>query len=409
MLTQKTPISVSKQSLRRERTRYDDGQLEIRNEVMTPQTAQSPILLALVGENTQGQNVFLYPGDRVSIGRHSENQLSVHDDEVSGKHCAITYGDTGFIIEDLGSSNGTYVDAKAINGPTLLQINQKVQVGLSLLKLFPPNADLPVLPNTRLIRILGAGNQGRVYEARLSQEPMHAALKVMHSDLSEKDRIRCQREAELQSKLHHTAIARSYGLHEINGHLVLVSELIHGQSLRDFLASNGPVGWKVTVELGSIAASAMAYAHKNGVLHRDLNPSNLIIERGSRKLKIIDFGLAKKSTKSETSVGLTSQGVMIGTYAYMPKEAFYDGRDLDQSADVFSLAATLYELMTGVVPFPARTIGEHLALRERPIAALGPEYPRALTGIFQKALHTHSAGRYQQMEELAKAFQSLVN
>ncbi|MDF1665541.1 MAG: serine/threonine-protein kinase [Planctomycetota bacterium] len=362
---------------------------------MIPQTSQSPILLALVGENTQGQNVFLYPGDRVSIGRHSQNQLSFNDDEVSGKHCAITYGQTGFVIEDLGSSNGTFVDAKAINGPTQLQINQKVQVGLSLLKLFPPNTDLPQLPNTRLIRILGAGNQGRVYEARLSQEPTHAALKVMHSDLSKKDKIRCQREAELQAKLHHPAIARNYGLHEINGHLVLVSELIRGQSLKDFLVSNGPVGWKVAVELGAVAATAMAYAHKNGVLHRDLNPSNLVIEKESRKLKIIDFGLAKKATKSETSVGLTSQGVMIGTYAYMPKEAFYDGRDLDQTADVFSLAATLYELMTGTVPFPARTIGEHLAMREQPIPALSAEYPKALTPLFQRALHTLPSNTWQ--------------
>lgn len=376
---------------------------------MIPQTAQPPILLALVGENTQGQNVFLYPGDRVSIGRHSQNQLSFQDDEVSGKHCTITYHDHGFVIEDLGSSNGTFLDAKAIKGPTPLKINQKVQVGLSLLKLFPPNPDLPKLPNTRLIRFLGAGAQGRVYEAILSQEPIQAALKVMHSDLSEKDKARCQREAELQAKLHHSAIARNYGLHEINGHLVLVSELIHGQSLKNFLESNGPVSWKVAAELGSVASTAMAYAHNNGVLHRDLNPSNLIIQKGSRKLKIIDFGLAKKSTKSETSVGLTSQGVMIGTYAYMPKEAFYDGRDLDQTADIFSLAATLYELMTGRVPFPARTIGEHLAMRERPIPPLNASYPGGLNGLFRRALHTQPSGRFQKMEDLAEAFQSLLS
>lgn len=375
---------------------------------MTDHSPRPPVLLALVGEKSQGHNVILYPGDRVSIGRHPKNQLSFQDDELSGNHCAITYGEAGFVLEDLGSSNGTFIDAVPVKGPTPLNFNQKVQVGLSLLKLFRPNEELPTLPNTRLIRILGAGAQGRVYEAKLSQEPQQAAIKVMHADLGKKDKIRCQREAELQLKLTHPAIAKSYGLHEINGHLVLVSELIQGQSLRDHLESQGPVSWKLATELGIVAASAMAYAHENGVLHRDLNPSNLIIQRGSRKLKIIDFGLAKKSSQEETTVGLTSQGVMIGTYAYMPKEAFFDGRDLDRTADVFSLAATLYELISGTVPFPARTIGQHLSLRDKPAPPITKACPQALNQVLQRALQAQPAQRFQSMNQFGEALKTAL-
>jgi serine/threonine protein kinase len=375
---------------------------------MTSQQSFPPLLLALIGKQTDGQNIFIYPGDQIVIGRHPTADLTVQDDEVSGKHCRLTYGQTGLIVEDLGSSNGTYVGGRLLTKRSEINPDQGIQVGLSILKFFPPDPEFPVLDGTRLYRVLGVGVQGRVYEAQLPNMAVRAALKVMHSDMTVKDRIRCQREAQIQASLDHTAIARCHGLHDVDGVLFLISEYIDGQNLLSHLAEQGPLPWKLAVELGLTATQALAYAHGRGVLHRDIKPGNLIIEKNSHKLKIIDFGIAKRESQDDTSVDLTSQGVMIGTYAYMAKEAFLDGQNLTAAADIFSLGATLYELMTGHEPFRARTLREHLEMREQPIPPLGDVCPAPMNELLQMALNPRPEDRYPNMETFGKALQSIL-
>jgi eukaryotic-like serine/threonine-protein kinase len=369
---------------------------------MLSQNHYPPRLLALIGKRSAGHNIFLYLGDRVIVGRQSNIGLPLPDDEVSAQHCAVTYREQGLFVEDLGSCNGTYLARRRIHQAELIKAGQLIQLGVSTLKLFPPDPELPELPNTRLIRLLGIGGQARVYEAQVPQVPHRVALKVMYPDLTDKDRVRCHREASLQATLNHPNIARCFGFYEESGELVLVNELILGQSLEIHLKEKRPLLWEAAVDLGHVAAMAFAHAHRKGVLHRDIKPGNLIIEEESRQLKIIDFGLAKRSS-NEANIGLTSMGAMIGTYGYMAKEAFFDGRDLDYAADIFSLGATLYQLISGREPFPALTIRQHLELRERPIEPITDSCPAELAYVLQKALNTQPQDRYPNMEAFAGA------
>lgn len=264
----------------------------------------------------------------------------------------------------------------------------------------------------RIVRRLGAGGMGVVYEAEDTKLGRRVALKFLpesaNRDAQTKERF--LREARSASVLNHPGICTIHAIEDHDGHSFIAMELLEGQTL-DKLLSSGPLPIPRVVEIGIQLSDALDAAHKKGIVHRDIKPGNIfVIERGA--VKILDFGLAKLTpqgsisadtiSEQETMV-LTSPGTAVGTIAYMsPEQA--RGEDLDSRSDLFSLGAVLYETITGRRAFPGATsavVFDNI-LRNTPVLpmALNPQTPPELERILNKALEKDRELRYQSAAEL---------
>jgi len=266
----------------------------------------------------------------------------------------------------------------------------------------------------RVLRKLGSGGMGVVYEAEDTKLGRRVALKFLpeesHRDPQALERF--LREARAASSLNHSGICTIHAIEEHQAKTFIAMELLEGQTL-DKLLRQGAIPLVRTIEIGIQLADALDAAHKKGIIHRDIKPANIFVtERGA--VKILDFGLAKLTTEhhafadgetigdTETSL-LTSPGTAVGTIAYMsPEQA--RGEELDARSDLFSLGAVLYQVVTGKQPFPGSTsavVFDNI-LRNTPVAPVStnPEVPGELERILNKALEKDRDVRYQVAAEL---------
>jgi eukaryotic-like serine/threonine-protein kinase len=265
----------------------------------------------------------------------------------------------------------------------------------------------------RIVRQLGAGGMGVVYEAMDIKLERRVALKFLpetsHRNPQALERL--LREARSASALNHVGICTIHAIEEHDGRTFIAMELLEGHTLEQVLKL-GPLPISRTVDIGIQLADALDSAHKKSVVHRDIKPSNIFVtDRGP--IKILDFGLAKLiqgeqinlegQTVSDQTLLLTSPGTAVGTIAYMsPEQA--RGEELDARSDIFSLGAVIYEMVTGKVPFPgnASAVVFDSILNKAPVApvTLNPDTPPELERILNKALDKDREIRYQGAAEL---------
>ncbi|MBI3206155.1 MAG: serine/threonine protein kinase [Myxococcales bacterium] len=240
--------------------------------------------------------------------------------------------------------------------------------------------------------LLGEGGMGRVFRARDESTGESVALKLMQSDTLEHAQ-RFAREAQLSARVLHPNVLSVREAITIDhaGTLALVMELLHGESLEQRLRR---VGALELVEVKRIAldlSRAAGAAHAQGIVHRDIKPANVFLEASGR-LRLLDFGLAKAFTTHpalSTLMRLTESGTVLGTPSYMAPEQVRGESDIDARADVWSLGAVVYRLLSGRPPVVGKSYGEIFRRMSEPIpplAALRADLPSSLAPVVEFAL-----------------------
>jgi eukaryotic-like serine/threonine-protein kinase len=268
----------------------------------------------------------------------------------------------------------------------------------------------------RVERVLGQGGMGVVVVARHLQLGERVAIKFPLARLSARDDVvvRWVREGRAAMRIRSQHVARVYDVGTLeNGEPYLVMEYLVGRDLAAVLAEQGPLAVEEAVEHVLQATEALAEAHAQGIIHRDLKPSNLFLTRGadsSPVIKVLDFGAAKTTTfGAETP--LTAPTGVVGTPLFMAPEQMRSQGPIDARADIWSLGATLYTLLTGKPPFSAGSlveIHEHI-LRGAPcLSASRPDAPAALEAIVLRCMQTEPGERYASVAELAEALAAVA-
>jgi serine/threonine protein kinase/tetratricopeptide (TPR) repeat protein len=253
-----------------------------------------------------------------------------------------------------------------------------------------------------VIRSLGSGGMGVVYEAQDTRLPRSVALKFLKPALSKNvDAVRrFKREARLASSLNHPNICTILDIDESDGQSFIAMELLHGRSLKDRLASS-VMSLTELLDVGIQVADALATAHGQGIMHRDITPGNIFLTDAG-PVKVLDFGLAKyfavADDDCDVSDDLTQPGVVVGTVHYMAPEQFTEGVEVDHRCDLFSCGAVLYQMATGARPFEAKSKHDVIGLiRDQPhipLRRLAPQHPAHLERIIDRLLAKCPRERY---------------
>jgi eukaryotic-like serine/threonine-protein kinase len=202
----------------------------------------------------------------------------------------------------------------------------------------------------RIVRFVGGGGMGRVYEAFDTELDERVALKVLRAGLSDEALERFRREVKLTRRIQHRNVARMFDIGEHKGEKFLTMELVDGEPLTRQVGTT-PLEWPRLKALAEQLCAGLAAAHDAGVVHRDLKPDNVLIEAGSGRAVITDFGIARGG--DDPSV--TQVGAVVGTPRYMSPEQLAS-REVDARADLFSLGVMLFELATGTRPWPGDNV-----------------------------------------------------
>ena len=265
---------------------------------------------------------------------------------------------------------------------------------------------------------IGAGGMGVVLKARHRRMERLVAIKVLPSAAMKSIEAvqRFHREVKAAARLMHPNIVTAHDASEHEGIHYLVMEYVDGKDLAHVVAERGCLSVEQALDYIIQTAKGLEYAHSKGLVHRDIKPGNLILDREGT-VKILDMGLARMgmlggAADTAASECLTETGQIMGTCDYMAPEQAKATHQVDHRADIYSLGCTLYRLLTGQKPFKGKTLMQTLrAHREAPIPSLceaRPDVPAKLDEAFRKMMAKTPEGRYTSMRELIAALEACV-
>ena len=256
-----------------------------------------------------------------------------------------------------------------------------------------------------LMDLIGQGGMGRVYLGRDTKLNRKVALKILSPERmnNERARERFHREAVVGAQLQHEHLVRIYDEGEAAGKCYLVMEYIEGKNIGQMIAESGTISYPVAARLGMQVALGLEHAHRKGLIHRDVNPYNILVTRDGQA-KLTDLGLALDLADTER---VTRDGATVGTFDYVSPEQARHSHDVDSRSDIYSLGCSLYHMITGNVPFPSTSLPEklfgHQAAEPEPIGSSAPNVPAALVAVIDKMMRKSRDDRYATPFEVAQA------
>jgi eukaryotic-like serine/threonine-protein kinase len=253
-----------------------------------------------------------------------------------------------------------------------------------------------------LIELVGKGGMSSVYKAHDQLLERNVALKVLHAHYGDDAEYveRFRREARAVAQLSHPNIVTVIDRGEADGHQFIVFELIEGENLKELVNRTGPLPVRQAVELAIAIADGLAFAHEHGIVHRDVKPQNVLLNRDG-EAKVTDFGIARSL---DVEHGVTQTGTVLGTSSYLsPEQA--GGQQVTPATDVYSLGVILYELLAGEVPFAGDNFVA-VAMRQlnEPVPDIlerRPDVPARLAAALEHALEKEPADRFTSMGAFA--------
>jgi serine/threonine protein kinase len=273
----------------------------------------------------------------------------------------------------------------------------------------------------QILQKIGSGGMGSVYRALQRDMNRMVGIKILHPKLANRSDLvaRFRREARAMSQLTHPNTVKVFLYGELeDGPLYIVMEFLEGKNLNQTVRSDGPFAVERALPILIQASGALDEAHRAGIIHRDLKPENIfLVQSGTLRdfPKVLDFGLAKVGERQMRpgSIILTQEGMVFGTPEFMsPEQA--QGKVLTPASDIYSLATILYEMLTGKLPFDARSPMEFIQLQvmAQPIPleqrASGKRFPVELQQIIDRALAKRSDQRFPSAAEFAAAMQTVL-
>lgn len=269
----------------------------------------------------------------------------------------------------------------------------------------------------RVVRLLGAGGMGAVYEVEHEVTLHRRALKLLHGELAREPEVvsRFLREASAAGRIGSEHIVETFDAGRLpSGEPYLVMELLEGHTLERLLAdAGGRLPLTQGLSIVSQAARGIHAAHEAGIVHRDVKPENLFVVRGPiPTVKVLDFGISKFDPALTGTPSLTVDGLAMGTPHYMSPEQVRGQSDIGPATDIYALGVVLYETITGKKPFDAETLPAlSIAIHEgeyAPVESLRPGLPMGLGGIVARALARQPTARFRTASEFADAVSDVL-
>lgn len=256
---------------------------------------------------------------------------------------------------------------------------------------------------------LGRGGMAIVYRGRDARLKRGVAVKLLPPDLAFRADIRSRflREAETAARLSHPNIVPIYSVDERDGLVYFVMALVHGESVGDRIRRTGAMSIADTRRIVREVADALATAHANGVVHRDIKPDNILLDEQSGRAMVTDFGIARAASEEGGGSRLTATGAAIGTPAYMSPEQCLGDRDIDGRSDLYSLGAVAYQMLTGEPPFSGTNtpsiMMKQVTERPVPLRERRRDVPEDFERIIMRLLEKDPANRFADGSALVAA------
>ncbi|MHC4887440.1 MAG: protein kinase domain-containing protein [Planctomycetota bacterium] len=370
-----------------------------------------------------GRNFVVGDGGAITFGRSGANQAVLQDRHLSRQHFQLTIQKGMVSLNDLQSSNGTWVNGTRVESCTLKQ-GDCIKAGHTTFAIeiiadspdedeSPSGATVTLPEKARCLGpyqiecLIGQGGMGTVYRAIDRQQERTVALKVLQSERASRPESvkRFLNEARTGLKLDHDNIVRIYDVAESHRTYYIAMEYVDGPSVGDQLAQQGSLHWEHALYILRQMTEALEHAHDHKMVHRDIKPDNILMTR-TGTAKLTDLGLARCLEQSGIN-RLTRSHVGLGTPHYMPPEQMRDAKNVDIRSDIYGLGTTFFHMLTGRPPYQAKRIHELVeAIRHKPIPsifAMEISAPVWVDNLLKKMTAKSPDERYQNPSELKAA------